>query len=38
MDQLLQIPAELTYREAVSKEENPLLRLMPGYDRSRIIL
>lgn len=37
MDQPLLMPAELTYREAVSKEENPLLRLMPGYDRSRII-
>lgn len=37
MDQPLQMPAELTYREAVSEEENPLLRLMPGYDRSRII-
>lgn len=37
MEQPLQMPTELTYREAVSEEENPLLRLMPGYDRSRII-
>lgn len=37
MEQPMQMPAEPTYREAVSKEEDPLLRLMPGYDRSRII-
>lgn len=37
MEQPMQMPDELTYREAVSKEEDPLLRLMPGYDRSRII-
>lgn len=36
-EQPLRMPDELTYREAVSKEDDPLLRLMPGYDRSRII-
>lgn len=31
------MPAEPTYREVVAKEEDPLLRMMPGYDRSRIV-
>ena len=33
----MQMPAEPTYREVVAKEEDPLLRMMPGYDRSRIV-
>ncbi len=36
-EQPMQMPAEPTYREVVAKEEDPLLRMMPGYDRSRIV-
>lgn len=36
-EQPLQMPAEATYREIVGEYEDPLLRMMPGYDRSRII-
>ena len=36
-EQPTQMPDEPTYREIVSKEEDPLLRMMPGFDRSRII-
>lgn len=32
-EQPMQMPAEPTYREVVAKEEDPLLRMMPGYDR-----
>ena len=35
-EQPMQMPAEPTYR-VVAKEEDPLLRMMPGYDRSRIV-
>ena len=36
-EQPMQLVAETTYREAVGKNEDPLLRLMPGYERSHII-
>lgn len=36
-EQPMQQFSELTYREAVGKNEEPLLRLMPGCERSRII-
>lgn len=36
-EQPMQMPAEPTYREVVAKEEDPLLRMMPGYDRSRVV-
>lgn len=35
--QPLQLPAEISYREAVQQETDPLLRMMPGLERSRII-
>ncbi len=35
--QPLQMPAEINYHEAVQKETDPLLRMMPGMERSRII-
>lgn len=37
INQPLHMPAELTYREAVQKETEPMLRMMPGMERSRII-
>lgn len=36
-EQPMQQFSETTYREAVGRNEEPLLRLMPGYERSRII-
>ena len=36
-EQPMQQFSEITYREAVGRNEEPLLRLMPGYERSRII-
>lgn len=35
--QPLQMPGETTYQEAIEAEKDPLMRLMPGYDRQRII-
>ncbi|MDD4404145.1 MAG: BT4734/BF3469 family protein [Parabacteroides sp.] len=37
MKQPLQLPDEVTYTETVNKETDPLLRMMPGLERSRII-
>lgn len=37
LEQPMQLSSEITYREAVEKNEDPLLRLMPGYERSHII-
>lgn len=37
MEQPLQMPEEITYRESVQAEDDPILRLMPGLERSRII-
>ena len=37
MKQPLQLPDEVTYTETVNKESDPLLRMMPGLERSRII-
>lgn len=36
-EQPIQMPDEITYRESVKENVNPLLRLMPGHDRSHII-
>lgn len=35
--QPLQMPGEATYQETIEAEKDPLMRLMPGYDRHRII-
>lgn len=35
--QPVQMPGEITYQESVEAEKDPLMRLMPGYDRQRII-
>ena len=37
MKQPLQLPDEVTYTETVNKQTDPLLRMMPGLERSRII-
>jgi hypothetical protein len=36
-EQPTEMPAETTYQEAVQEEVNPLQRLIPGYERSRIV-
>lgn len=37
LEQPLSMPGEVTYRETVEAETDPLQRMMPGYERSEII-
>ena len=37
LEQPLSMPEEVTYRETVEAETDPLQRMMPGYERSEII-